>query len=172
MLFPLLLAAVAAPAGARTNPAIEDASRLFASAEGSWSCVGAFANGKPLAANLKFKRSPDGQSIHYSHVDRAPNTYRQEANWGVDKDSGHMISLAFTAFGDQRSPSAAMYVAEKWSADSVTLVHKKLLADPFAPNRFTYSVSGGKLKMLWEVRRGESEWRMGDYLDCERSGIK
>jgi hypothetical protein len=147
---------------------------LFAALEGNWSCEGAFANGKPLAADLGFTLSPDRRSIRYSHVDRAPSDYRQSAHWGLDKASGHILSLAFVGFGKEPKPSGAMYVyvAKSWTANSLTLVHKKLTAEPFADNRFTYTLAGKTLKMLWEVRRGAGEWKMGDYLDCKKASVR
>jgi hypothetical protein len=168
----LSLLAIAASLSQAAAPAptasAEDAAKLFKSLEGQWSCSGAFANGKPLAADLSFTRSPDGRSIHYSHVDRAPSDYRQSAHWGLDKDSGHIVSLTFVGFGEEARPSASMYVDEGWSANSLTLVHKKLISEPFAPNRFTYTSAGDTLKMLWEVGRGDI-WKMGDYLDCKKA---
>jgi hypothetical protein len=150
-------------------PGREESAALFLAIEGSWSCAGAFANGKPLASDLTFTATLDGRGLHYSHVDRAPNVYRQQAVWGHDKETGQMVSLAFTAFPPEPMPSAAMYQADSVTKNSVRLIHKRLLSDPFAPNRFTYTVEGtNKLNMVWEVSRKEGEWKMGDYLNCDR----
>lgn len=167
----LLLAAAAAQAPAAvqaSDPA--DAARLFAAVEGRWDCKGGFASGKPLAADLAFRRSLDGRTILFTHVDRAPNSYRQSSQWTLDRETGRLVSLAATASKPDGIPGAALYVADRWTANSITLVHTRLLAEPFAPNRFTYSIDGdGNLKKLWEIRRKGADWAMGDYLDCKRA---
>lgn len=152
------------------SPPAKDPAPLFAALAGRWSCAGAFANGKLLKADLAFEPSFQGRTLRYTHVDKAPNTYQQHSTWGVDAGSGHLVSLAFLAF--KPGPGEpALYVSEDWSPKKVTFVHKKLLKDPFAPNRFTYSVAGDTLKMLWEVER-KGMWRMGDFLECKRATVR
>lgn len=154
-----------ATAVAKAEPG--DVSTLFAGLRGEWNCKGAFANGKPLEADLSFSPALGGRGLRYVHVDRSPNTYRQESVWGFDKDSGQLASLAYISFSGPL-PSAALYIAASVTDTSATLVHQKLFSDPFAPNRFRYDVTGkDKLGMVWEVRR-DNEWRMGDYLKCDR----
>ena len=49
------------------------------------------------------------------------------------------------------------------------LVARALHAEPWAPNRFAYTLANDdSLRMVWEVERN-GEWVMGDYLDCARS---
>jgi hypothetical protein len=176
MIVALGLAAMAqaqtpAPPPALSAQAKADAAALMTGLTGQWNCTGAFANGRPLASDLSFSRAADGLSLRYVHVSRAPNRYRQESQWGLDKDTGRLVSLAFTTFDAEGNTNAAMYVAESWTRDKVVLVHQRLLSDPFAPNRFTYTLQGAVLKMVWEVGRG-GQWRMGDYLDCTRAQVR
>lgn len=139
---------------------------LMKKLEGRWSCAGAFANGKSLKADLTFTRMEGGTGLRYLHTDRAPNAYRQEAFWGVDKKTGQLIATGFTGTSGKPDLNAVMYLGENMSDNSATFVHQRLLSDPFAPNRFIYSIEGGTLRMVWEVYRN-NEWKMGDYLVCD-----
>ena len=121
-----------------------------------------------MEADLSFERVFDGLGVRYVHVSRPPNTYRQESHWGLDQATGHIVSLALTSRPPPAELQSAFYVAEEWTDSSVVLVHQRLLSDPFAPNRFTYTVSDGRLKMVWEVVRAGTGWQMGDYIECDR----
>ncbi len=169
MILALPFLAPALQAAAAPHPRQAEARELMAAVQGTWSCRGAFADGRALAADLRFERVFDGLGMRYVHVDRAPNSYRQDSHWVFDRESGHIVSLALTGFGKPIEANAALYVGEEWTANSVTLVHRRLLADPFAVNRFRYSVADGRLKMVWEVSRVAGQWKMGDYLDCGRA---
>jgi len=145
----------------------EDAQTLFRSLHGEWSCEGAFANGKPLAADLRFTPTSDGRAVRYAHVDRAPSRYAQDAVWAFDAASGRIASAAAVSVGSAEPTSVSLYVADAWAPDSLQLDARPLLTDPWAPNRFSYAVRGDSLRMVWELQQGGA-WRMGDYLDCER----
>jgi hypothetical protein len=152
--------------GRATSPD-STAAALFAALAGPWACAGAFADGRPLAADLLFEPALDGRALRYRHVDRPPNTFAHEATWAFDAPAGHLISLAFAAMGDAPA-SPALFVAEAWTETSITLVADTLRAPPWAPNRFTYTLDGDDaLRMVWEIGRGGG-WHMGDYLDCQR----
>ena len=151
------------------HPRQAEARALMSAIQGQWQCRGAFADGRPIEADLRFQPVFGGLGLRFTHIDRAPHTYRQESHWGFDRESGLIVSLALTGSARAPEPSAAIYVAESWTESSVTLVQRRLLADPFAPNRFTYTVAGGRLRKVWEVARAEGRWQMGDYLDCERA---
>lgn len=161
-----LLGAVAAPSVPK--PVNADVPLLFKSLEGRWSCAGAFANGKPLAADLEFAPDADGQRLHYRHADRPPTNYVQDSVWGVDKESGTLVSLAWIATRAQPGVTPAFYVASEVSPTSVTFVHRALLKPPWAPNRFRYSVADHALQMTWEVQK-QGVWQMGDHLGCTRA---
>lgn len=155
----------AAPA---PHPRQAEARALMNAIQGQWQCRGAFADGRLIEADLRFEPVFGGLGVRFTHVDRAPHTYRQESHWGFDRESGLIVSLALTGSSRAPEPSAAVYVAESWTENSLTLVQRTLLAEPFAPNRFTYTVTNGRLRKVWEVARTEGVWQMGDYLDCER----
>lgn len=173
MLFAIMVAAPSgAPAQSSAPPAAPktpetDVQALFSRLEGGWNCAGAFASGKPLEADLAFERGLGGRTLRYTHRDRLPSVYLQDGSWGVDKESGRLVSLAFTGLGPEPSPTAALYAAETVSPTSVVFVHQRLLKEPWAPNRFTYALEGETLRMTWEVQRQEI-WKMGDYLVCRR----
>ncbi|WP_129791766.1 hypothetical protein [Sphingosinicella sp. CPCC 101087] len=152
------------------HPRQAEARALLTAVQGQWRCRGEFADGRPIEADLSFEPVFGGLGLRFTHVDRPPHSYRQESHWGFDRESGHIVSLALTGSARAAEPSAAAYVAETWTESSLTLVHRHLLTDPFAPNRFTYTVTGGRLKKTWEVARTEGQWQMGDYLDCDRVG--
>lgn len=40
---------------------------------------GQFSNGKPIAAELYFKANLDSTWLEHTHLDKAPNTYRDNA---------------------------------------------------------------------------------------------
>jgi len=145
-----------------------DVRPLFKSLEGRWSCAGAFANNKPLSADLEFSSLIDGQLLHYHHADRPPTSYIQDSVWGMDKESGTLMSLAWIAARGQSGTIPAFYVAEEVSPTSVTFVHHSLLKAPWAANRFRYTVSGNALQMVWEVQK-QGAWQMGDTLKCTRT---
>ena len=158
-----------APLGPPSAPlANADVPLLFKSLEGRWSCAGAFANNKPLSADLEFRSLIDGQLLHYHHADRPPTSYIQDSVWGMDKESGTLVSLAWIAARGQPGTSPAFYVAEEVSPTSVTFVHHTLLKAPWAANRFRYTVSGNALQMVWEVQK-QGTWQMGDTLKCTRA---
>jgi len=145
------------------------AADLFAALRGGWSCTGALANGRPLAADLSFTPAMDGRLLRFRHADRAPSSYVQEATWGASPTRHEIVSLAYAAGTATAAPEPALFVAREWTAHSLTLVADTLQSPPWAPNRFAYTVAGpDSLKMVWEVERGGA-WRMGDWLACTRA---
>jgi len=155
--------------GAPADTSMAKAADLFAALRGGWSCTGALANGRPLAADLSFTPSMDGKLLRFRHADRAPSSYVQEATWGASPTRHEIVSLAYAAGTATAAPEPALFVAREWTAHSLTLVADTLQSPPWAPNRFTYTVAGpDSLKMVWEVERGGA-WRMGDWLACTRA---
>jgi hypothetical protein len=142
--------------------------RLFAAVAGKWSCEGGFPNGRKLAADLQFTPGVDGRIITFEHVDRAPGAYWQRSTWGYDAKAGRVTSLAMTGSTKDKSSIPAMFTSRAWTESSITLDADTLRTPPFAPNRFTYSVSAAGLKMVWELGRG-GVWALGDSLDCKRA---
>jgi hypothetical protein len=143
----------------------EAATRLFTALAGSWSCSGAFADGRPLAADVTFTPQAEGRSLLYRHRDRAPNSFVQDALWGPDEKNHAILSLAFA--GDAKHLVPELFVANSWTATSIVFEAKPLTSPPFAPNRFTYKVEGETFRMVWEVQR-QSGWAVGDEIQCVR----
>jgi hypothetical protein len=145
------------------------ATELFTAVVGNWSCQGAFADGRALAADLSFATEMGGRVVRYHHADRAPTTFLEDATWGHDPKRGEIVSLAFA--GSSTTPGAApsYFVSREWTARSIVLVADTLKAPPRVPNRFTYTlVATDSLRMVWEVQSANG-WRMGDWLGCARS---
>lgn len=164
----LMLAPYATPATAGQPDAntAEAARQLFAALAGQWSCSGAFANGKPLAADITFTLKSDSRALLYHHQDRAPSNFIQDALWGPDAANHSLVSLAFA--GNPQVLAPQLFVAQSWTTTSIIFEAKALTSPPFAPNRFTYRLDDANtLKMIWEVQR-QGAWSMGDQLTCKR----
>lgn len=145
-----------------------DVASLFKGLQGNWACSGAFANRKPLSADLQFSPIPGGQLLHFRHSDRAPSNYVQDSVWGVDKETGILVSQAWIAIRGQPGTTAAFYKAEQITPTGITFVQQPLLKAPWASNRFRYSLADNALQMVWEVQK-QGVWTMGDYLKCSRT---
>ena len=69
--------------------------------------------------------------------------------------------MAFATIADRRAvsylhidrPPNVYWQSATWSADHVVLVADTVKAPPFAPDQFTYSITGARLQMRWEVSR-------------------
>lgn len=155
------------PAPPAPHPRQGEARTFLAAIEGQWRCDGASGRGRPIEADLSFTGIFDGLGVRYVHVVRGSNAYRQESHWGLDRESGHIVSLAL-AGRPPAEPGGAFYVAELWGEDFAMFTHRSLLSDPFAPNRFAYRIADDRLRMEWEIARNGGDWEMGDFLDCDR----
>lgn len=156
---------------ARQDPpdtATSPASTLFASLAGRWSCTGGFGRGGALQADLTFMLVAGGRALAFQHVDRSPSVYWQSATWGLESGTDRIVSLAMAGSMKAGAGTPSMFVASRWSATSLTLVADTLKAPPFAPNQFTYTVSGANtMKVVWEVSRNGA-LVVGDSLMCAR----
>src|ERR1043166_7188859 len=50
---------------------------------GRWGCAGAFASGRPLAADVSFTLGLHGHWLEYHHTDPAPGQYQASAFLGA-----------------------------------------------------------------------------------------
>jgi hypothetical protein len=163
----LLSLAIVLPASAGHAQA-SPAAGLFASLEGSWDCAGGFPDGRPLAADFSFNREREGRLLRFSHVDRAPGTYWQEATWMHDARGKRLMSLVASGSSKNAGVSAALFVARQWNDSSVVFEADSLKGPPWAANRFAYALrSPATLMMRWEIQRNGS-WVLGDSLVCGR----
>jgi len=169
---PTLVVLIAATSAGAQAPPVADsiatrASALFGHLSGRWSCAGGFARGGPLEADLTFTSVADGRALTFVHADRPPNIYWQSASWSLD-DAGRIVSLSVAGSSKIRTGTASLFIATAWNESSLTLVADTVKTPPFAPNQFTYSLTGGNdLKMVWEVTRNGSR-AVGDSLLCRR----
>lgn len=150
---------------AQANPALSDSSSTWARAlSGQWSCAGAFANGKPLAADVGFTQSLGGRWLSYHHQDRAPGRYEATALLGpAFRDSAMVATMIFDNFGGHRrfQPSAS-------SSGEITLLRDTTEAGARL-ERFTFRPRpDGTLWFGWEVGHGGA-WLLGDSLSCRKA---
>jgi hypothetical protein len=154
-----LLAALAALAGGPTP-----ASRFFA---GPWNCRGAFASGRPIAAEVTFTPVLGGRWLEYHHVDAAPGRYEALALWpGADTASPQPVVLYDNGGGHRR------FIGSGWATDTVRLIRDS--TDPGAhAERFTFrATSDSSYWFGWEIQRAPgAPWVLGDSLSCRR-GIR
>jgi len=139
---------------------------LFVAVAGHWECTGAFSDGRPVAADLTFTLQPDTRMLDFVHRDRAPNQFIGHWLWGTDQKNNQIVSLGFV--GTQTVQLPAFLVGRSWTSRSLTLEAQTLASPLSAPNRFTYSIDGASLNVLWEVQR-DGVYTVGDRLKCKRA---
>lgn len=150
------------PLAAQTVSQPDSGSTWSRALEGAWSCAGAFANGKSLAADLTFTRVLGGRWLSYHHKDRPPGQYEASSLWGpAQRDTAMTPTLLFDNFGGHRRflPAAAgtEVVLTRDSTDAGARVE-----------RFTFRRrADGTLWFAWEVGR-QGAWALGDSLSCSR----
>jgi hypothetical protein len=131
---------------------------------GRWSCAGRFANGKPIASEVRFEPVLEGKWLRYSHADRPPNHYQAEAMWRVDARSGGFVSVMEDNFGGVR-----LFRSAGWRDSTIVLESAPLLGDSTRHERFSYSAeSPDRFRMEYRVSRDGKAWKLGDALECER----
>ncbi|MEP6621191.1 MAG: hypothetical protein ABJE47_17835 [bacterium] len=90
-------------------------SALFTALSGHWACNGGFRDGRSLSADLTFQPVQNGRALRFSHADRVPGTYWQEATWVFDGKGRRVFSLAATGATSSSVAAAAMFSAREWS---------------------------------------------------------
>jgi hypothetical protein len=166
----LMLAAFAVTISASSAraQAMSSAAGLFAALEGRWDCSGGFPDGRKLVADLSFTREREGRLLRFSHVDRAPGSYWQDATWMHDSKGQRVLSLSTSGSTKNLGVGAALFVAHSWTDSSIVLEADSLKGPPWSVNRFSYSLRApSTLLKRWEVQRNGS-WVLGDSLVCGR----
>lgn len=135
---------------------------------GRWGCTGAFASGRPLAADVTFAADLGGRWLQYRHTDRAPGQFQAFALWGPLPGASHHLAAVLhdNAGGQRRFQSAG------WREDAI--VWGRDSTDPGARSeRFTYRrTSDSTFWFAWEVRRAPAaDWSVGDSLTCRRASV-
>jgi hypothetical protein len=153
-----LLLLTAAPLAAQTAvPSLNGWSKALA---GNWSCSGAFASGKPLAADVSFTPSLNGRWLTYHHQDRAPGRYEASATLGpASRDTTIAPVTIYDNFGGNRRFLPTLAGTELVLLRDTTEVGARL-------ERFTFRPRGaGGLWFAWELARNGA-WVLGDSLAC------
>lgn len=144
----------------------EDLHVLFSKLAGEWRCEGAFADGRPLAADISMKTDHGGNVLLYRHEDHPPTSYKASGVWFFDDKDNNFAALRHRSVGGQAAVSA--YIGDSWDDTTLTFKAKALWGPLWAENRFTFTIEDvDEMSMVWEVAK-DAEWRMGDYLDCRK----
>lgn len=164
--FPALLVSLIIPVSlAGQSSAKPDSSATWSRAlEGSWSCAGAFASGKTLAADLNFTRVLGGRWLSYHHKDRPPGQYEATSLWGPAQwDTTMSPTLLYDNFGGHRRFFPGSTGSEVVLTRDTTDAGARLERFTFRPR------PDGTLWFAWEVSR-QGAWALGDSLSCSRQG--
>jgi hypothetical protein len=157
----------AQPPTAKTAPATTKPldSSLVSFFRGEWKCAGEFSNGRKIEAELSFSPELDGKWLQYRHADLPPNSFKAFAMWGIDQNSGKIISLMQDNFGGAR-----LFTAGGWTNNTIQFVSAPLISPPTRQERFTFAAqSDATFKMTYEFSRDGVTWRVGDFIVCARS---
>ena len=131
--------------------------------QGGWGCAGAFASGKPLAADITFTPVLRTHWVEYHHRDRAPGQYEATALLGPAlRDSALVPVVLYDDFGGHRR-----FRASAAPSGEITLARDSTEAGARV-ERFTFRPRpDGTLWFGWEVQR-DGTWVLGDSLSCRR----
>ncbi len=97
----LMVAAFSGVIFAQTQPDTEHIKTLEFFA-GQWSCLGKFANGKPIAAKEHFENILNGAFVLFQHDDIPPHQYHALAEWGWDRAANDFIAVFEDSSGGVR----------------------------------------------------------------------
>src|SRR6202022_1917540 len=115
---------------------------------------------------LSFTPELDSTWFLYRHVDRPPGKFKSLATWGIDRESGRLVSILLDNFG-----AARLFSSDGWKDGAVTFESTGFLNHKTAPERFRYErQSPDSFKMTYEVGKPDGTWRLGDYIVCTRNG--
>jgi len=129
-------------------------------------CEGAFASGKALSSNIKFKTDFAGDVMEYRHQDLAPNNFKAAGLWSYSQADKNFVATMH--FASAEGSTITAFVSDYWDENQITFKGKELWKPLWAENRFTWKVLSHKeITMVWEVYKNDT-WKMGDYLNCRK----
>lgn len=139
-------------------PISPDLIRFF---QGNWTGEGKFANGRTIAATLKFGLTLDSSWLVCEHTDIAPATYKAHLYWGTDLMTGN-----FTAYAFDNSHGHRQFISEGWKDDKLILFNEQEIPGrgKFMQHFIYEKMDETTFKMTYETSRDGLEWRMIDYL--------
>lgn len=131
---------------------------------GEWTGEGAFAAGRPIAADLSFHLSLDSAWLVYEHRDRSPNQYKATSYWGVDGQSGLFVAYAFDNFHGHRQ-----FASNGWADGKLILSARGAGRAGVVFEHFIFEArSDTQFKMTYETSPDGISWRLGDWLVFHR----
>ncbi|HEU4648112.1 MAG TPA: hypothetical protein VFS33_03565 [Gemmatimonadales bacterium] len=161
------LGAAAPGPGSPTPRAHTDSTAAWARYfRGTWHCQGAFASGKPLAADIAFTALLGGRWLQYHHTDRAPGAYEALALWGPTTGTAAPPPTTFyDNFGGTRR-----FISAGWQDSALVFVRDTTERGARA-ERFAFRQrSDTAFWFAWELQRPSGAgWVVGDSLTCARA---
>lgn len=155
---PLATAAAQAAAPAPLPAALR---QFFA---GRWQCSGAFASGRPIAADVTIADELEGHWLEVRHTDRAPNRYAAIALWGQPAGARGPVAVITDNFGGLRR-----FASDGWRDGTIVFVNDSVAAARPAAERFVYRrAAADTFNMRYERTRDGATWVLGDSLSCGR----
>jgi hypothetical protein len=95
------------PVPATPPPPIVALAPIVSYFKGSWTCRGAFSNGKPISATIRFEPDVEGAAIVVHHDDTpALGFYHSIEVWGYAKSTQTYVASLYDAYGGFRSFSS------------------------------------------------------------------
>jgi len=125
---------------------------------GAWQCAGAFANGRPIEADLRVDRALDGGWLVIHHDDRPPNKYHALLEWHAGA-TGWVASVQDSSGGLRSFRSTGWDGAQLvWDRSDAAVADQRLAYHRLDPGRFEVSYAV----------RARDGWQTVDRLTCTR----
>jgi hypothetical protein len=129
---------------------------------GTWSCQGAFANGKKIASTIRFSTDLGG-AVLVKHHDDSPQTgsYHALETWSYDAGKHQLVATVADNFGGVRIFDA--------TPSSEQILQWDLQASDQARQQFVYTrIDAGHFRLDWNIERPGKDLILGDSLTCSR----
>jgi hypothetical protein len=129
--------------------------------KGKWTCGGAFSNGKPISATVRFESDVAEAAVVVHHDDTpALGFYHSIEVWGFDKSTGAYVAALYDAYGGVRD-----FTSPGWAGDAITWSTQPSVA---TPQQFVYTKKDASTFAVdWKVLRSGA-YVVGDTLTCKR----
>jgi hypothetical protein len=128
--------------------------------KGAWSCRGAFSNGKPISATIRFESDVEGAAVVVHHDDTpALGFYHSIEVWGYSKPGGTYVAALYDAYGGIRT-----FSSPGWSGDTLTWT---IVNPPDPSQQFVYTKKDATTFTVdWKIMRNGA-YIVGDTLTCK-----
>lgn len=137
----------------------------FAGLQGQWVCEGVFpSGGKRINSTILFTPNLEGMWLSVRQDDLPPNKFHAVEYWGFDSPEKQFVAFVFDNFGGVRK-----FTSSGWARDRFIWLGEASKTSPLTVQRFVYKRhSPNQLLVSWEVKKGTSDWAVGDTLTCKR----